>query len=364
MKNMDNPKSNHNQLTIGKKQLDLIEKLSNAIGVSGDEGQVRKIILEEIKSYASDIKIDALGNIIATCKSTTKNPMRVMIAAHMDEVGLMLVDEEEGGYYKFDFVGSIDPRLLPGKAVIVSEDHLTGIIGVKPVHLTTENERRNAFTLENMRIDLGEEQSKKTKTGDRATFATKFMRMGPSISGKALDNRLGVATLIELVKHAPYMVELIAAFTVQEEIGQRGARVAGYAMHPDAAIALDSTPSFDMPVWDEEENSLYNTKLGKGPAVYTSDSYTLSDPRLVSFVMQSAEKNNIPYQLRQPGGGGTDVGGIHKQRGGIPGMSISIPNRFPHSPVSLARIKDCQDTLRLLYCILNSITIDLFRIDR
>lgn len=356
--------NNQKQISFGKKQLDLLEKLSNAVGVSGHEGQVRKIILEEIKPFTSDVKVDALGNIIAVCKSTVKNPMRVMLAAHMDEVGMMLVDQDENGFFKFDFVGGLDVRLLPGKAVVVGDDNLVGIIGVKPVHLTTQSERKNAFALENMRIDLGEGQSKKAKVGDRATFATRFMRMGPSVSGKALDNRMGVSALIELIKHAPYAVELIAVFTVQEEIGQRGARVSAYAMNPDAAIAVDSTPAFDLPAWDNEENTSYNARLGQGAAIYSTDSYTLSDPRMISFAIKTAEANNIPYQMRQPGGGGTDAGTIHKQRGGIPSLTISIPHRFTHSPVSIARINDWQNTIRLLACILDSISKNIFSVDR
>lgn len=361
---MNNEKTTTKIPAFGRKQLELIEKLSNAVGVSSNEGQVRRIVLEEIKPFVSDARIDALGNVIAICKSNRKNPMRVMIAAHMDEVGLMLMDQDESGYFKFDVVGSLDPRLLPGKAVVVGEDHLTGIIGTKPIHMVTEAELQKIFTVEDMRIDLGEEQSKKARAGDTATFATKFMRIGVSLSGKALDNRLGVAALIELVKRAPYPVELIAVFTTQEEIGLRGAKVAAYATNPDAAFALDSTPAFDMAPWDDEENAVYNTVLGKGPAIYPADRYTFSDPRLVHFAMQTAEANHIPCQLRQPGGGGTDIGSIHKQREGIPSVSISVPHRFSHSPVNLARIKDWQDTVRLYDSILNSISLDLFKTDR
>lgn len=361
---MNNVKTTITIPAFGKKQLELIEKLSNAVGVSSNEGQVRRIILEEIKPFTSDVKVDALGNVIAVCKSNRKNPMRIMIAAHMDEVGLMLMDQDESGYFKFDVIGSLDPRLLPGKAVVVGEDRLTGVIGTKPIHLVTEAELQKIFTVEDMRIDLGEEQSKKVKAGATATFATQFMRIGVSLSGKALDNRLGVAALIELIKQAPYPVELIAVFTTQEEIGLRGAKVAAYATKPDAAFALDSTPAFDMAPWDDEENAVYNTILGKGPAIYPADRFTLSDPRLVRFAMQTAEANHIPYQFRQPGGGGTDAGSIHKQREGIPSVSISIPHRFSHSPVNLARIKDWHDTVRLYDNILRSISLDLFKIDR
>lgn len=356
--------NNGKTIAFGKKQSALLERLSNAMGVSSHEGEVRKIILEEIKPFTTDVKVDALGNVIAICKTSTAKPMRIMLDAHMDEVGLILVDQDDQGFFKFDVVGGLDARMLPGKSVIVGEDHLTGIIGTKPIHLTTPSERKNAFSLENIRIDLGENQAKKAKVGDRAVFATKFMRMGASISGKALDNRMGVAALIELIKHAPYPVELQAVFAVQEEIGQRGAKVAAYALNPDAAIAVDSTPALDLPAWDGEENTGYNCKLGAGPALYIADSYTLSDPRLVNFAIQTAETNHIPFQMRQPGGGGTDAGGIHKQRGGIPSISISIPHRASHSPVSLARIKDWENAVRLLEEVLRSISPKIFAIDR
>jgi tetrahedral aminopeptidase len=364
MKHMNSAETKIKLPTIGKKQLDLLEKLSNVIAVSGDEGNVRKIVLEEITPYVSEINTDALGNVIAYCKSEKKNAPKVLVTAHMDEVGFMVVDEEEGGYYKFEIVGAIDPRFLPGKTVLVGDDRTMGIIGVKPIHLTTEAERKNAFKVDEMRFDVGPDKKKKVKIGDRASFGTKFLRMGPSISGKALDNRLGVATLIELVKNAPYEVDLIAGFTVQEEIGQRGARVVGYSTNPDAAIAIDSTPSYDMPARDQEENISYNTKLGCGPALYIADSYTFSDPRLFAFIVQQAESNKISIQIRQPGGGGTDAGTIHKTRGGVPSLSISIPQRFPHSPVQLARIKDWQDTLQLVYRVLNSFTNKIFETAR
>ncbi len=178
--------------------------------------------------------------------------------------------------------------------------------------------------------------------------------MGPSLRGKALDNRLGVATLIELVRHAPENVELLAAFTVQEEIGLRGARVAAYALNPDLALVIDSTPANDLPVWDDSENTRYNTRLGGGPAIYLADSATLSDPRLIGWLAQTAESAGIPYQFRQPGGGGTDAGAIHRQRMGIPSISVSVPGRYAHTASMMARLSDWQNTLALLHQALSN----------
>jgi endoglucanase len=275
-----------------------------------------------------------------------------MMAAHMDEVGFMLVDDEKEGLFRFAPVGGIDARVLPGKPVLVGREHIPGVIGAKPIHLLEADEREHSVSINTLRIDLGPEGSGKAKPGDWAVFATRFARMGPSLCAKALDDRQGVATLIELVQHAPQNIDLLAAFTVQEEIGLGGARVAGYTFNPDLAIVVDTTPAYDLPVWDGSENAVYNTHLGAGPAVYLADRGTLYDQRLVNHMVQSASAEGIPYQLRQPGGGGTDAGAIHKQRSGIPSVSISVPGRYIHTPAAIVRLDDWQNTLRLLYAAL------------
>ncbi|MDX9849519.1 MAG: hypothetical protein RBT01_03345 [Anaerolineaceae bacterium] len=349
---------------IGEGQIKLLETLSNAVSVSGDEGEVRAIVMEALKELADDVRVDALGNVLVTKKAKVENPIRVMIAAHMDEVGFMLVDDEGEGLFKFEIVGGIDNRQLVGKPVLVGKDKLPGVIGAKPIHLTTADERKNPIPLENLRIDVGPGNSKKCKVGDRATFATRFETWGPSLVGKALDDRLGVATLIELLKHTPGNIELLAAFTVQEENGLRGARVAAYSMHPDVAFVLDSTPANDLPVWDEEENARYNVRLNHGPAIYRLDAATLSDPRLINLLTDTGDELGIPYQYRQPGKGGTDAGAIHKQRGGIPSVSISVPGRYAHTAVLIARREDWKNTLALVYATLCKISKDLFLADR
>jgi putative aminopeptidase FrvX len=334
---------------IGKEQIELLERLSNACAVSGDEGEVRSIVLEQVRPYAGEVKVDAMGNVLVTRWAASQHAPRVMLAAHMDEVGFMLVEKEEGGLFSFQKVGGIDERQLAGKPVRVGKKHIPGVIGARPIHLTDRDERSKKIPLESLRIDLGPNGGEGVKPGDRATFATTFQSMGPSLRGKALDDRLGVATLIELVCHAPENVELLAAFTVQEEIGLRGARVAAYALNPDLALVIDSTPANDLPVWDDSENTRYNTRLGGGPAIYLADSATLSDPRLISWLAQTAESAGIPYQFRQPGGGGTDAGAIHRQRMGIPSISVSVPGRYAHTASMMARLSDWQNTLALLH---------------
>jgi putative aminopeptidase FrvX len=312
--------------SIGQSQIKLLEKLCNASGVSGDEGEVRQIVLKEVTTIADDVKVDALGNVLATKKGSGRNRLRVMLDSHMDEVGFMVVADDGDGIYRFDTVGGLDVRQLVGKQVLVGKNKTPGVIGARAIHLTTEDERKKKIPLDQLRIDVGPGGAK-VKVGDRATFATRFKRVGPSILSKAIDNRIGVATLIELLKFAPANVDLCVSFSVQEEIGLRGAKVAAHHFNPDLAIAVDATPANDLPSYDGSENISYNTRLGFGPAIYTTDSGTLSDPRLIRYLAKTAEAKGIPFQYRQPGGGGTDAGAIHKQLAGIPAVSVSVPHR-------------------------------------
>ena len=347
--------------TFGNAQLKLLEKLCNTIAVSGDEGEVRKIVLEEVKPYADDVKVDALGNVLVTRTASRKrrgrNRMRVMLDAHMDEVGFILVDEEGEGLYRFEIVGGVDVRHLVGKQVFVGKERTPGVIGAKPVHLMNGDEYTRKVSLDSLRIDLG--LSGKAKVGDRAGFATRFRRAGPSILAKSIDDRIGVATLIELLKQPPSNIDLCAAFSVQEEIGLRGAKVAAQYFNPDLAIAIDSTPANDLPLHDGSENTIYNTKLGLGPAIYVADASALHDPRLVRFLRETADAEEIPYQIRQPGGGGTDSAAIQRSLAGIPTVSVSVPHRYTHSPVSIARIEDWKNTINLLHAALKRIAPEL-----
>ncbi len=342
---------------FGNTQLKLLERLCNVIAISGDEAEVRKIVLEEIKPYADDVKVDAIGNILATKCGTGKNRLRVMLDAHMDEVGFMIVADDGDGIYRFENVGGIDVRHLVGKQVLVGKNRTPGVIGGKAVHLMDEDERKRKVPLDGLRIDIG--LGGKASIGDYAGFATTFKRVGPSILSKSIDDRIGVATVIELIKHAPSNIDVCAAFTVQEEIGLRGAKVAAQYFNPDMAIAIDSTPANDLPMHDDSENIAYNTQLGLGPAIYIADGSTLHDPRLVRFLSETAEAENIPYQFRQPGGGGTNSGAIQRALAGIPTVSISVPHRYTHSPVSISRVDDWKNTLNLLHAALKRITPQL-----
>ena len=346
-------------LSIGKPQIQLLEKLCNAMSVSGAEGEVRRIVLEEVKPHADEVKVDALGSVLVRNKSTAKKPLRVLLDAHMDEVGFMIVHDDGEGFFQFETVGGIDPRHLVGKQVIVGKDHAVGVIGAKPIHMTTVEERTHTIEVDALRIDLGPEG--KAGVGDRATFATKFKIAGPSIMSKSIDDRIGVAILIELLKNAPKNLELSLSFSVQEEIGLRGAKVAGYHFNPDLAIAVDSTPARDLPDFNGRENYSYNTMLGLGPAIYMANSSTIDDPRLVKFLEETAIKHKIPYQFRQPGGGGTNAGAIQQSRAGVPVVSVSVPHRYTHSPISVSRVEDWKNTLNLLHNAMKNMTPDLIK---
>jgi endoglucanase len=225
-----------------------------------------------VRLLASEVRVDALGNALAIRPGQGEGRLKVMLAAHMDEVGFMVIDDEGEGIFRFETVGGVDVRQLVGKPVWVGRQHLPGVIGAKPVHLTLPDERKRSLSLDTLRIDIGPDNAKKVKIGDRATFATSFTRLGPSLRAKALDDRLGVAVLIELLRHAPPNIDLLAAFTVQEEVGLRGAYVAAYALNPDLAIVLDCTPACDLPAWNsggqhadpaDGENTVITPALGK-----------------------------------------------------------------------------------------------------
>ncbi|MFZ5808178.1 MAG: M42 family metallopeptidase [Chloroflexota bacterium] len=364
-----------NQLTtpppiLGTAQIRLLEKLCHACAVSGDEGEVRKIVLDQIRPYVDELRVDAMGNVLAVRRGKDASRMKVMLAAHMDEVGFMLTSDDDSneGIYRFEIVGGIDPRYLTGKVIQINRQNAKGVIGCKPIHLTSADERKNALTVEALRVDMGGSGGK-AKIGDRGTFAPFFHRQGDRFYAKALDDRLGVATLIEILKQDFPHLDILAAFTVQEEVGLRGAQVAAYALNPDAALVLDCTHAYDLPLdsRDEfypQENTRYNARLGHGPAIYLADRVTIYDPRWIAHLVQTAEETGIPYQFRQPGIGGTDAGAIHKQRTGIPTVSVSVPGRYLHTPITIASLNDWENTIKLVHAALLRLTPAVFLPER
>ena len=345
--------------------LRLLKNLSEAVGVSGAEAKVREIVRIHVEPFADSIQTDAMGNLLVIRKGPGRRRLRLMLSAHMDEVGFIVVSVGSEGGLKFDRVGGLDARQLLGKPVWIGKDRLPGVIGGKPVHLTKRDDLKQTVKVEAMAIDFGpttkEAAEKKVRIGTPATFATPFRRIRGTVRGKALDDRLGITILAELLEHPPEGIELQAAFTVQEEVGLRGARIAAHALNPDAAIALDCTPARDLPTWDGDENTQYNAKLGLGPAVYAADSRTIAHPGLLRHLVDTAEASEIPYQIRQPGGGGTDAGTIHLSREGIPSLSVSVPARYIHTAESMAFVSDWRNTVRLVHTAVASMRRSVLR---
>jgi len=329
-----------------------LRKLSEIPGVSGDERAVRKRIEDAIRDHVDEMRVDTLGNLLAVKKARgDRRRLRVMIDAHMDEVGFMIVGCSSDGGLKFRAVGSIEACILPGKVVWVGPDRIPGVIGVHPIHLAYKR-INEVQPIDSLVIDIGassqEQAEGAARSGTYASFATPVRSIGGGkASGKAFDDRAGCAVLIELLCKPRLPVDILAAFTVQEEVGLRGARAAAHALNPDAAFALDATPANDLPMEEGEDRSP-NTRLDDGPAVYVMTRGDVSDPRLVRHVLNVGEKRGIPHQIRQPGAGGTDAGAISKSRGGVPSVSISTPCRYIHSPASVLSLADLQNTVALV----------------
>jgi putative aminopeptidase FrvX len=338
----------------------LLLKLSDARGVAGNEDAVRELLLSEIKPYVDEYRVDSIGNLIATvhAREGTSYPHRVMLAAHMDEVGLMIVQIEKSGMLAFRPVGGIDPRILPAKRVLVGKDSIPGVIGIKPIHLVTPEEERVVIKVEQMYIDIGakskEDAETVVKVGDYATFATQAQANGRIVMGKAFDDRAGCAILAELVKER-YEVELLAAFTVQEEVGLRGARVAGYSVEPEVAVALEGTICDELP---HKKDITPVTRMGQGPAITVMDRSLIADRRLVDLLVRTATAEGIPYQFKSPGLGGTDAGAIHLVREGVPAAAVAVPARYIHTPVSFLSLDDFEQTVALMRAALHRLATE------
>jgi len=335
-----------------------LRQLSEIPGASGDERAVRKFIESVVIDHVDEMRVDTMGNLLAVKKARggARRAMRVMVDAHMDEVGFMIVGHTGEGGLKFHAVGSIDARILPGKVVQIGPDCIPGVIGIPPIHLTKDTSV--APKIDSLVIDIGASSKSQAesaaKLGAYATFKTVCRPIGSGkLGGKALDDRSGCAVLIDLLQGPRLPVELLATFSVQEEVGLRGAQVAAHALDPDAAFAIDTTPANDLP---SEEDLSPNTRLGDGPAVYVLTRNDISDPRLVRHVLNVAEKRGIPHQIRQPGRGGTNAGSIYRTRSGVPSVSISTPCRYLHSPLSLLSVTDLKNVAALVRDSLASLT--------
>lgn len=330
----------------------LLKRLTEASGVSGNENEVREIIINEIKDNVDEIKVDKIGNIIVYKKGKINSP-KLMVTAHLDEVGLMITNINDAGLLKFTTVGGIDKRILVSKSVKIGENKIPGVIGAKPIHLQKIDERKNALDINELYIDIGvnskEEAEKLVSIGDYVMFDSEYLEFGNNlIKAKALDNRVGCSLLVDLLKSESEL-SFYGVFTVMEEIGLRGAGPAAYSVEPDISIILEGTLCSDMPKTDVHQVSTY---LGKGPAISLMDRTTIYNIKFREQIVNVAKNNNIPYQFRKTTFGGNDSGKIHLEKGGSITTTISVPCRYIHSPISVMSIDDYENTYKLLKTIL------------
>lgn len=328
--------------------------LTSLFGASGSEGDVRQAIINEIRPYCDNIDVDKLGNIIAFKRGAMEAPFSMILCAHMDEVGLMVTHIDSDGYLKFAEVGGIDPRILPGKHVIVGRNKYHGVIGVLAPHL--EKEDKGAVKIEDLCIDIGakdkEDAEQIISVGDMVGFDTGYQEFGDGlVRAKALDDRAGCYILIELLKKdLPF--DVTVAFTVMEEIGCIGATTAAYAVHPQYALVIEGTTAGDI---HTDKNQTSVCKVGNGPVISFMDRSTIYDRELYHLALDAAKEAGIPVQLKEAVSGGNESGAIQRTWNGCKVLAVSVPCRYIHSPVSVASLEDIENTLKLAQAILNKL---------
>jgi len=333
----------------------LLARLSEAGGISGQEAEVRALIRSEITPYVDDVKVDPIGNLIAVKRGRRKD-RRVMLAAHMDEVGLMVVGIDSDGLLHVEAAGGVDPRVLVSKLVCVGADRRPGVIGSRPIHLLRAEDMDRATDMDSLYVDIGaknkEDAEKLVKLGDQIIFATRCEPLGEGfLKGKAMDDRVGCYAIIEALKKQ-HDFDLIGAFTVQEEVGLRGAGVAAYQVKPDLALVLEGTTAHDLTETCEHAHS---TVPGRGPAIVYRDASWVGDRRIVDRLIETAEAAGVPYQIKRTVTGGTDAGRIGPTESGVPVAVMSMPCRYIHSPVSVICADDLKNYVKLAGLFLDSI---------
>ena len=329
-----------------------LKKLSNACGVAGREEEVRNLMISFLKPHADEVIVDKLENVIAI-KKGNKNKPKVMLAAHMDEVGLMVKTITKDGFLQFTKMGGIDDRILLAQkvSVLTEKAALPGVVGSKPPHIQKEEERKKIVTFDEMFIDIGAENREDAKAmgvkiGDPVAFDVQYVKIGKdTVMGKAFDDRAGCAVMIEVLKQLEKTdCTVYAVGTIQEEVGLRGAATAAFGIDPDVGIALDVTIAGDVPGVREFDTSV---KMGKGPALTVTDSGLVTHPKVLRWLIDTAAENKIEYQLETGFLGTTDAARISLTRQGVPSGTVSIPARYIHSPVGLISLKDAENSAKL-----------------
>lgn len=334
----------------------MLKKLTETFGVSGYEMPVADVIYNEIKAFCTDAAFDNMGNLKVFKKSKKENAKKILLSAHMDEVGLIVTHITEEGYLKFAAVGGIEPQVLVAQRIEVNGHK--GVISLKAVHLTTAEERKKKLSRDMLYIDIGAKDRSEAQSivrcGDYCVFDSEYVEFGNQIKAKALDDRVGCAVMIDILKNE-WNVDLYCNFTVQEEVGLRGARVASRGINPDFAVVIEGTTCNDL---TGVEPHLRVTKSGGGPAISVLDSASRGNDELIELLQKSAEVHNIPYQFKASTAGGNDAGAICITDGGIKTASVSVPCRYIHSPVCVMNKSDFENCGRLIKAFLEDLGND------
>jgi endoglucanase len=341
-------------------RLDLLRALAEAAGPSGREDRVRAIVRPELAALCERVEEDALGNVVGVRPGSGAGP-RLMLAAHMDEIALMVTDVDDRGYLRLIPLGGWDARTLVGQRVIVhGRRDLPGIVGTRPVHLLEEPERGKAPRLEDLAVDLGlpaEEVREIVRPGDTVTRERDLREVGALLTGKSLDDRVGLFVVLEALRTAgPSRCEVYATATVQEEVGLRGARVAAERVRPDVGVAVDTCPSDDGPGAPAAGGG---ARLGRGAAIRVADASALASRRLVDFLVALADERGIPHQLHVSNRGGTDTQALQLAGEGCVAGCISIPTRYVHSSVEACHPDDVSACIALTAALIE----DAHRLD-
>ena len=340
--------------TVGSmaREIQLLEKLSNAFGPSGHEEDVVQILRNELESFADETLVDKLGNVMF-CHKGKKGYPKVMISAHMDEVGFMTTYIEDSGFLRFDTWG-ITNNILPGQRVLFKGEKgfLKGIVGTKPPHIMTPDEQNKIIPKEDLFIDIGADSivqanAKGADVGMMGVFDVEFTDLGDGyFRGKALDDRAGCLVLAETFKelqNSPY--NIVAVGSVQEELGMRGARTAAWQVDPDYGLALEGTFVADVPGTRPDRVS---SKIKGGPVLTIMDRATFTHPHILKTLIKTAKEKKIPYQFKKVPMGATDAGAIHLTKAGVPSGTVAVPCRYIHGPVSIIHIDDLRNSVRLV----------------
>jgi endoglucanase len=338
---------------------ELLKKLSNAHGTSGSEGSVFSIIKRELKGYVDDMHEDAMGNLIAVKKG---NRFKVMLAAHMDEIGLMVKFIDEKGFIRFATLGGWYAPTLYNQRVILhgTKGQCFGVIGGKPPHMMDEEERKKGVKTDDMFIDIGarnrtDVEELGIEVGTPVTLDREFTELANNrVTGKAFDNRAGVVLLIKTLQQINSPFTVYGVFTVQEEVGLKGAKTSAFTIDPDWAVATDVTIPGDHPGIEMKDAAV---EMGKGPVITIVDGSgrgLIASRKVVKWLMDTADAHHIPVQVEVGTGGTTDATAIHLNKGGVPSTTISPPARYIHSPVEVLDIRDIEAGVELLVAALKT----------